>query len=140
MNCWEQFQCEVRLSCPAYPDHGTHCARVAGTLCQGKEQVMMATKIEGCNNCYFYQSTHYDKSFKGFVRLDPNAISIIEKKKVYEERSAAIDAEVERLMDTYKQGSIDKASLAEQIAQLSKEQNAIANFLVRSESSTSTCK
>ncbi len=139
MNCWEQFQCEVKKSCPAYPDHGNHCARVAGTLCQGKEQVMMATKIEGCNNCYFYNSEHYDRGFKGFVRLDPNSVSEMEKRNVWTERSATIDQEVSTLLELYTKGSIDKESLADQITKLSQEQKTLKVLLVQSEN-IATCK
>lgn len=47
MECWKYKQCGREVGgfnskklgiCPAYPDHGKHCARIAGTLCSGKVQ------------------------------------------------------------------------------------------------------
>lgn len=73
MNCWEFKKCgrekggvnEKELGlCPAYPDHGTHCARIAGTLCGGKVQGTFAMKLIACMNCEFFQSNNYDKSNK----------------------------------------------------------------------------
>ena len=73
MNCWEFKKCgrenggesgegEVKL-CPAYPDNGKHCARVAGTLCEGLIQGTFATKLACYINCDFYKSEHYDKTY-----------------------------------------------------------------------------
>ena len=70
MNCWEFKKCgrqaggakAVELGvCPAFPAHGTDCARVAGTLCGGKVQGTFATKLANCMQCEFYQSPHYTK-------------------------------------------------------------------------------
>jgi hypothetical protein len=70
MNCWEFKKCgrekggakAVELGiCPAYPDHGIHCARIAGTLCGGKVQGTFASKLSNCMKCEFYQSPNYDK-------------------------------------------------------------------------------
>lgn len=45
MNCWEFKRCGREAGslkarelgvCPACPNHGTHCARIAGTFCDGK--------------------------------------------------------------------------------------------------------
>lgn len=72
MNCWEFKKCgrekggvnEKELGrCPAYPDHGKCCARIAGTLCGGKVQGSFAMKLANCMKCEFYQSNHYDKSY-----------------------------------------------------------------------------
>ena len=72
MNCWEFKKCGREVGgakveelglCPAYPDHGTHCARVAGTLCGGKVQGCFAQKLANCMQCDFYMSTHYDRKF-----------------------------------------------------------------------------
>ena len=61
-NCWESKNCgrvqggakEEQLGlCPAYPDHGIHCARVAGTLCGGEIQGTFATKLANCMHCAF---------------------------------------------------------------------------------------
>ncbi len=47
MNCWEFKKCGREAGgakvaelgvCPAYPNAGTHCARIAGTFCGGKVQ------------------------------------------------------------------------------------------------------
>ena len=73
MNCWEFKKCgrenggesgEGEMQpCPAYPDNGKRCARVAGTLCGGRIQGAFATKLASCMNCDFYKSEHYDKIY-----------------------------------------------------------------------------
>ena len=72
MNCWEFKNCGRETGgekaedlgiCAAYPDHGKHCARVAGTLCGGKVQGTFATKLVNCLSCEFYKSEHYDKAY-----------------------------------------------------------------------------
>jgi hypothetical protein len=72
MTCWEFKKCEREKGgakekefgiCPAYPDHGTHCARVAGTLCEDQVQGQFAAKLANCMNCDFYKSEHYDKTY-----------------------------------------------------------------------------
>ena len=70
MNCWEFKQCgrdkdgmEAILfgSCPAYPNWGTSCARIAGTL-NGTEPCGKCVKeIPNCSHCDFYNSEHYMK-------------------------------------------------------------------------------
>ncbi len=74
MNCWELKKCGREANgskakelgvCPAYPNHGTHCARIAGTLCGGKVQGVFASKLVNCMACEFYKSTNYDKTWKG---------------------------------------------------------------------------
>lgn len=73
-NCWEYKNCGRELGgakekqlglCPAYPDNGKHCARVAGTLCGGAIQGTFATKLANCMSCDFYKSEHYDKTYNG---------------------------------------------------------------------------
>ena len=64
MNCWEFKECG-RTTCPAYPGHGRHCARVAGTLCGGEIQGTFALKLANCMHCDFYQSGHYDRKYRG---------------------------------------------------------------------------
>ena len=73
MNCWEFKKCGREKGgakagelgvCPAYPDSGTTCARVAGTLCGGMVQGTFATKLGNCIKCEFYASVHYDKSYR----------------------------------------------------------------------------
>jgi hypothetical protein len=73
MNCWEFTKCgreeggknaEELGVCPAYPDHGTHCARVAGTLCEGQTQGTFAQKLQNCGECEFYKSKDYDRDYK----------------------------------------------------------------------------
>jgi HD-GYP domain-containing protein (c-di-GMP phosphodiesterase class II) len=72
MNCWEFMKCGRELGgtkakefgvCPAYPDHGRHCARVVGTLCNGEVQGSFARKFGNCRKCPFYRSKHYDRMF-----------------------------------------------------------------------------
>jgi len=74
VNCWEFMDCgrhkggakEDELGvCPAYPDHGKHCARIAGTICGGVVQGVFAAKFFNCLRCDFYKSEHYDKSYAG---------------------------------------------------------------------------
>ena len=68
MNCWEFTKCgreaggaeAQRLGiCPVYPDHGTNCAKIAGTFCYGETQGTYAKKIGDCQKCDFYLSEHY---------------------------------------------------------------------------------
>lgn len=70
MNCWEFKKCGREAGgikatelgiCPAYPDNGKRCARVAGTLCGGTVQGTFAMKIGSCMTCDFYKSEHYDR-------------------------------------------------------------------------------
>lgn len=70
MNCWEFKKCGREAGgakaqqlgvCPAYPNHGTQCARIAGTFCGGKVQGTFSNKLKNCMKCNFYQSVHYDK-------------------------------------------------------------------------------
>ncbi len=70
MNCWEFKKCGREANgskakefgvCPAYPNYGTQCASIAGTLCGGKVQGAFATKIGNCMKCDFYKSPSYDK-------------------------------------------------------------------------------
>ncbi len=72
MNCWEFKKCGREAGgsrakelgiCPAYPDHGKHCARVAGTLCGGKIQGSFASKLASCLKCDYYNSEYYDRSY-----------------------------------------------------------------------------
>ena len=74
MNCWEFKKCGREENgknakelgvCRAYPDHGKHCARIAGTLCGGKVQGSFAMKLRTCMQCDFYNSSYYDKTYKG---------------------------------------------------------------------------
>jgi HD-GYP domain-containing protein (c-di-GMP phosphodiesterase class II) len=73
LNCWEFMRCGREVGgakagelgvCPAYPDHGRHCARVAGTLCGGEIQGTFARKFGNCRKCRFYMSRHYDLIFR----------------------------------------------------------------------------
>ena len=68
MNCWEFKKCGRQAGglkarelgvCPAYPNNGTNCARLAGTLCGGKVQGSFAAKLVGCMACDFYKSPNY---------------------------------------------------------------------------------
>jgi hypothetical protein len=70
MNCWEFKKCgrekggakEKELGiCPAYPNSGTNCARIAGTFCGGKVQGTFAEKLGNCMQCEFYKSAFYHK-------------------------------------------------------------------------------
>ena len=70
MDCWEFMNCgreaggvnEKELGvCPAYPDSGRNCARVAETLCGGEVQGTFITKLVSCLECAFYRSVNYDR-------------------------------------------------------------------------------
>jgi len=72
MNCWEFKKCGREKGgakaaelgvCSAYPDNGTHCARLAGTLCGGIVQGTFAMKLANCMKCEFYQSGNYDRHY-----------------------------------------------------------------------------
>ncbi|HYA13499.1 MAG TPA: methyl-accepting chemotaxis protein [Syntrophales bacterium] len=74
INCWEFKKCGREAGgvkakdlgvCPAYPNHGKHCAQVAGTLCGGLVQGSFATKISNCMQCDYYKSRYYDKTYNG---------------------------------------------------------------------------
>ena len=121
MNCWDKFNCEMKDVCPAYPDHGAHCARVAGTLCQGKEQVMMSRKIEGCNTCEFYNSDDYDHTFKGFVRIDNSQKKEAEEVKAAKDAIIEIDSKIDVLLDLHQDGLISKDKLSARIDKLNQE-------------------
>ena len=129
MNCWEMFDCSVKEDCPAYPEHGSRCARVQGTLCRGKKQVMMSRKIEGCNTCRYYNSEHYDRTFQEFIRID----RAIEKLKATEEelqdRLASVEADIDKVLDLYQDGLIDKKKLAERIDPLNCKKQALLTKL-----------
>ncbi len=75
MNCWEFKKCGREAGgakagklgvCPAYPDQGKHCARVAGTMCGDKVQGSFAMKLPTCMQCDFYKSPNYDRKYTGF--------------------------------------------------------------------------
>ena len=75
-NCWEFMKCgreegganaEEKGVCPAYPDSGHTCARVAGTLCTVCEEGVQGThaqEIDNCLQCDFYKSSHYDSVYR----------------------------------------------------------------------------
>lgn len=73
MNCWEFKKCGREKGgpkagelgvCVAYPNHGRHCAWIAGTLCGGQVQGSFAMKLAACIKCDFFQSTHFDNKYK----------------------------------------------------------------------------
>jgi hypothetical protein len=74
MNCWEFKKCGRQKNgakvqelgaCPAYPNDGQHCARMAGTLCGGKVQGTFAMKAANYMQCDYYKSEYYDKKYRG---------------------------------------------------------------------------
>ena len=77
MNCWEFKKCGRERGgtnskelgeCPAFPDHGDKCARVAGTLCEGKVQGIFAMKLASCTKCDFFKSEHHSLIINDFDR------------------------------------------------------------------------
>ena len=80
MNCWEFLKCGREAggtkadefgTCPAYPDKGKTCARVAGTFHNGRMQGSFATKLGTCKDCDYYNSDHYDRSYI-YAKLQEN--------------------------------------------------------------------
>lgn len=74
MKCWQFMKCEREHGgaktkdlgiCPAWPDNGSNCARVAGTYCGDKLQGSFAIKLQDCLKCDFYASPHYSHGFMG---------------------------------------------------------------------------
>ena len=74
MNCWEFMQCgredggKMALElgvCPAFPDNGKTCARVAGTFCGGEVQGTFALKLANCLKCNYYNSEFYNREYSG---------------------------------------------------------------------------
>ncbi len=70
MNCWEFKRCgreaggalADRLGvCPAYPQAGHRCSRVAGTLGGGAVQCPDATGAAGCLRCDFFLGPYHEK-------------------------------------------------------------------------------
>lgn len=60
MNCWEFKQCgrDKTKDCPAYPNRGKDCWKVAGTMCGGKPQGSFARKLISCMYCEFYKANN----------------------------------------------------------------------------------
>lgn len=66
-NCWEDKNCG-RIQggqnvgqmgvCPAYPDHGRDCWKIAGTFCGGQVQGSEAQKVGSCLRCEFFQGVN----------------------------------------------------------------------------------
>jgi hypothetical protein len=66
MNCWEYFYCNKIKECPAYPEHGTHCAMVQSTAYCDETMQTVSKKLVHCMQCGFRKSIHYDKKYKQF--------------------------------------------------------------------------
>ena len=63
-NCWESKKCGREIEgikvkdmgvCPAAPNHGRDCWKVAGTFCGGKVQGTDAQKHGTCMVCEWYK-------------------------------------------------------------------------------------
>ena len=55
MTCWEVLQCGKEKACPAYPEYGSCCWSVTGTLCCGDNRAAYEEKIGYCRQgCKFY--------------------------------------------------------------------------------------
>lgn len=70
MNCWEFTRCGREKNgakaselgiCPAYPNNGAQCARIAGTLCGGRVHGSFAYNLQNCMQCAFYKSEYYKR-------------------------------------------------------------------------------
>jgi len=65
INCWDFKHCDKKEQCPAYPDHGDHCAAIVDTLCDQydtKLQSNLVSKLVNCLTCDFQNSPYYSKS------------------------------------------------------------------------------
>jgi hypothetical protein len=90
MNCWEFMKCgreeggaKVKEEgvCPAYPDSGTKCARITGTLCKGEVQGTFATKLGNCLKCDFYKSEHYGRTENTDPKGSPRSTGPVRKER-----------------------------------------------------------
>ena len=76
-NCWEIKNCgripggdkvkEFGI-CPAYPNGGKICWKIAGTFCGGKVQGFAAQKLESCTKCEFYKKLNSTQQPSGLSR------------------------------------------------------------------------
>jgi hypothetical protein len=89
MNCWEFKKCGREAHglkakelgvCPVYPNHGTDCASIAGTLCGGKVQGSFAQKLSNCMQCNFYKSENYAEHDKAKALRPEDVIPMEEGK------------------------------------------------------------
>jgi len=73
LNCWEFMNCGREAGgkniaelgiCPAYPDYGQNCATVVGTFCD-LVQALRSSRHTDCQECPFYNSTHFDENSRG---------------------------------------------------------------------------
>ena len=64
MQCWEHKKCGRQEGgdkvpefgiCPAYPDNGKNCWKIAGTFCGGEVQGTEAAKRGTCITCEWYK-------------------------------------------------------------------------------------
>ena len=72
-NCWEIKKCgripggnkvkELGI-CPAYPNGGKICWRIAGTFCGGEVQGYAAQKLKSCSQCNFYKQMNPSTGIK----------------------------------------------------------------------------
>lgn len=60
VTCWEMKNCpqDRRGNCPAYPESGSECWMVTGTLCGGEEQGTYQEKMARCRACDVYKAAH----------------------------------------------------------------------------------
>jgi hypothetical protein len=61
---WEFLTCGSHQDCPAYPQKGSSCWNVEGTLCRGKRQGDYESKIEACRTSCPYYNGVMDGSIK----------------------------------------------------------------------------
>lgn len=63
MNCWSYIKCGREKDganasklgiCPAYPEHGRDCWKIAGTFCRGKVEGIEANKKKNCLSCRWF--------------------------------------------------------------------------------------
>ncbi len=73
-NCWDTKKCgripggdkvDKLGICPAYPDQGRDCWKVAGTFCGGKVQGSAAQKLMSCVECDFYKKVRGKQASSG---------------------------------------------------------------------------
>jgi hypothetical protein len=73
VQCWEFNKCgdAKKHNCPAFPNAGSHCASLAGTICFDIPPLTFEQKYSECSNCNFFKSKYYDPDYDGSIKNEP---------------------------------------------------------------------
>ncbi|MDH4318620.1 MAG: hypothetical protein OEV64_09545, partial [Desulfobulbaceae bacterium] len=77
----------------------------------------------------FYNSEHYDRTFQGFIRVDRALEQLKATEEELETRLATVEAEIDKILDLYQDGLIDKAKLSQRIEPLNIKKHALITKL-----------